>query len=185
MKKLLAFILMLLPMIMNAQDLANFILTSDGTYQTEDGKDFVVIPFEGKTAQQIYKELASNVGSTFNDPSKVMSGVENVSIKIRAFSNDLIRISMLGLGQSLGGYYQLEFRIKDGRVRVSAPIIEETLWIKEPTARKFSKEVKGYFKEGELKEKKKKDYDIVVAKINGTINRILHTSALQDEAEDW
>ena len=73
MKKLLAMMLMLLPMLAWGQDLANFVLMPDGTYQTKDGNDFVVIPFEGKTAHQIYQELASNVGSTFNDPSKVMS----------------------------------------------------------------------------------------------------------------
>ena len=50
----------------------------------------MVIPFEGKTAHQIYQELASNVGSTFNDPSKVMSEVEDASIKIRAFSDNLV-----------------------------------------------------------------------------------------------
>lgn len=72
MKKLLAMMLMLLPMLAWGQDLANFVLMPDGTYQTKDGKDFVVIPFEGKTAHQIYQELASNVGSTFNDPSLVM-----------------------------------------------------------------------------------------------------------------
>ncbi|MDE5596133.1 MAG: hypothetical protein K2I89_11275, partial [Muribaculaceae bacterium] len=156
MKKLLAIVMMMLPILAWGQDFANFVLMPDGTYRTEDGKDFVVIPFEGKTAHQIYQELASNVGSIYNNPSKVMSSVEDASIKIRAFSNDLIRISLLGLGQSLGGYYQLEFRIKDGRVRVSAPIIEETMWIDGPIARTFPKEVKGYFKNGELKDKKKK-----------------------------
>lgn len=185
MKKLIFMILMLLPILAEGQDLASFVLMPDGTYLTENGEDFTVIYFEGKTSHEIYQELASNVGSTFNDPSKVMSGVEDTFIKIRAFSDDLIRINVLGLGQSLGGYYQLEFRIKDGRVRVSAPIVEETMWIDRPIARKFPKEVEGYFKNGELKSKKKKDYDIVVAKMNNVVNRILHTSTIQDTNSDW
>lgn len=117
--------MVLLPMLAGAQELANFVLMPDGTYQTEDGKDFVVIPFEGKTAHQIYQELASNVGSTFNDPSKVMSGVEDASIKIRAFSDFLWLNKVLGIPHGWGGYYQLELRIKDGQVRVSAPVVED------------------------------------------------------------
>ena len=45
MKKLLRMMLMLLPMLAWGQDLANFVLMPDGTHQTKDGKDFVVIPF--------------------------------------------------------------------------------------------------------------------------------------------
>ena len=89
MRKLIVMLLTLLPILAGAQELANFVLMPNGTYQTEDGQDFIVIPFEGKTAHQIYQELATNVGSTFNDPSKVMSGVEDASIKIRAFSDFL------------------------------------------------------------------------------------------------
>jgi len=185
MKKLIVMMMLVLPIMAMAQDLASFVLMPDGTYQTEDGKDFIVVPYEGKTAHQIYQELATNVGSTYNDPSKVMSGVEDASIKIRAFSDDLIRMKLLGLEQSLGGYYQLEFRIKDGRVRVSAPAIEETMWIDGPTNRKFSGEVKKYFKKGELKSGKQQDYNIVVGKMNGIINSILHASTVQDAQDDW
>lgn len=189
MKKLIAIVMMMLPMLTWGQELANFVLMPDGTYQTEDGKDFVVIPFEDKTAHQIYQELASNVGSTFNDPSKVMSGVEDASIKIRAHSDDLIRNRVMGLGQSMGGYYQLEFRIKDGRVRVSAPYVEEEVgfWMNgKYNSNKFEWFVKKHFKNGKLKDgKREEDYKIVVAKMNGIINRILNSSSVQDANEDW
>lgn len=189
MKKLIAILMMLLPMLTGAQELANFVLMPDGTYQTEDGKDFVVIPFEGKTAHQIYQELASNVAATFNDPSKVMSGVDDASIKIRAHSDDLVRNRVMGIGQSMGGYYQLEFRIKDGRVRVSAPYVEEEVgfWMGgKYNSNKFEWFVKKHFKNDKLKDgKRKEDYDIVVAKMNGVINNILNRSAVQDANEDW
>lgn len=191
MKKLIAIVMMLLPMLATAQELANFVLMPDGTYQTEDGKDFVVIPFEGKTAHQIYQELASNVGSTFNDPSKVMSGVEDASIKIRAYSDNLVMAKPFGFvkGQPYGGHYQLEFKIRDGRIRVSAPIVEENVeYISYDHKRydgTFSKLVGKYFKNGVLQEKKKKNYDAMVARMNGIINRILYTSTVQDANEDW
>lgn len=191
MKKLIAIVMMLLPMLATAQELANFVLMPDGTYQTDDGKDFVVIPFEGKTAHQIYQELASNIGTTFNDPSKVMSGVDDASIKIRAFSDNLVMAKPFGFGKDkpYGGHYQLEFKIRDGRVRVSAPIVEEDVeYISYDHKRydgTFSKLVCKYFKNGVLQEKKKKNYDAMVARMNSIINRILYTSTVQDANEDW
>ncbi len=191
MKKLIAIVMMVLPMLAWGQELANFVLMPDGTYQTEDGKDFVVIPFEGKTAHQIYQELASNVGSTFNDPSKVMSGVDDASIKIRAYSDNLVMAKPFGFvkDQPYGGHYQLEFKIRDGRVRVSAPIVEEDVeYISYDHKRydgTFSKLVSKYFKNGVLQEKKKKNYDAMVARMNSIINRILYTSTVQDANEDW
>ncbi len=186
MKKLIAIAMMLLPLLAGAQELANFVLLPDGTYQTEDGKDFVVIPLEGKTAHQIYQELASNVGSTFNDPSKVMSGVEDASIKIRAFSDFLWFNKVLGIPHGWGGYYQLEFRIKDGRVRVSAPIVEDIAMDTQPYDKwSYGSKVKKWFKNGVVKEGDKKKYDEIVAHMNGIINRILYTSTVQDATEDW
>ncbi|MBD5351355.1 MAG: hypothetical protein HDR86_00815 [Bacteroides sp.] len=186
MKKLLTLILMLLPMVAVAQELANFILMPDGTYQTEDGKDFVIIPFEGKTAHQIYQELASNVGSTYNDPSKVMSGVEDASIKIRAFSDFLWVNKVLGITHNWGGYYQLEFRIKDGRVRVAAPVVEDIAMDTQPHEKWWYKsKLKKWFKDGVVKEGDKQKYDEIVAHMNGIINRILYTSSVQDASEDW
>lgn len=191
MKKLLAIMLMLFPAIINAQELAKFVLTPNGTYQTKDGKDFVVIPFDGKTAHRIYQELASNVSSTFNSPSKVMSGVEDVSIKIRAYSDNLVMAKPLGFVkvQPYGGYYQLEFRIKDGRVRVSAPIIEDNVEFVSFDNTRYNGSFHGfvtkYFKNGKLKDDKRNTYDVIVARMNDVINRILYTSTVQDAIDNW
>ncbi len=118
-----------------------------------------------------------------------MSGVEDVSIKIRAHSDDLIRNRVMGLGQSMGGYYQLEFRIKDGRVRVSAPYIEEEVgfWMNgKYYSNKFEWFVKKHFKNGQLKDgKREEDYKIVVAKMNSIISHILYTTTVQEANEDW
>ncbi len=194
-KTSIALFVLALPLAATAQDLVHFALTPDGTYLTEDGKDFAVVPFDNKNAHQIYQELATNVGLTYRDPSKVMSGVEDASIKIRAYSDDLIRdrlsmdgmISGIGKMVPLGGYYQLEFRIKDGRVRVSAPIIEEeTRYEKMKYSRPFSVCVKHHFKNGKLKDGKwKENYDIVVAKMNSVINSILNTADVQDGNSEW
>lgn len=183
--------LMLFPAIIDAQELVEFVLMPNGTYQTKDGKNFVVISFDGKTAHRIYQELASNVSSTFNNPSKVMSGVEDVSIKIRAYSDNLVMAKPFGFvkDQPYGGYYQLEFRIRDGRVRVSAPIIEgECKYVSIDNRRyngNFPNLVTKYFKNGILRDNKRKSYDFIVARMNDVINRILYTSTIQDAIDNW
>lgn len=188
MKKLIMTLLMFLPAFALAQNVVDFVLKPDGTYQTKDGQDFIIVTFEGKNAHQIYQELASNINATYNDPSKVMSGIEDASIKIRAHSDDLIRGKFIGW-QSMGGYYQLEFRIKDGRVRVSAPYIEEEVgfWSNgSHFTNKFKWFVKKHFKGENLKDGKwKENYEIVVYKMNETINRILNVTAVQDTIEEW
>lgn len=49
----------------------------------------------------------------------------------------------------------------------------------------FHQYIEAYFKNGVLQDKKQKNYDIVVAKMNGIINSILHTSTVQDAQDDW
>lgn len=186
MKKLFIVILVLLPMLTCAQELATFVLMPNGTYQTEDGKDFVVIPFDDKSAHEIYQELASNVCSIFKNPSKVMSVVEDSSIKIRAFSDCLWFNKVIGISHWWGGYYQLEFRIKDGRVRVSAPIIEDIAMDTQPLKKhSYESRIKKWFKDGQVKEGDKDKYATIVAHMNGIINSILYTSFIQNTSEDW
>lgn len=189
MRKFLFILALFFCMVSNAQGTVEFILTPDGYYKTEEGQDYTIVQFDGKTAHQIYQELASNINSIYNKPSEVMNGVEDSSIKVRAYSNDLIRARALGLGQSLGGYYQLEFQIKDGRVRVSAPYIESKVGYMTPkgySESNFRDMLKKHFKkDGTLKDgKRAEDYTAVVLKMNNIINLILNLSDSQ-QSEDW
>ena len=183
-KRFFALLIILMPFFASSQNLVVFNLNEFAQYKAENGDDFLVVPFDGKSAHEIYNELASNVCSVYNDPSKVMSVVEDTSIKIRAFSDDIIRLHFMGLTQPVGAYYQLEFKIKDGRVRVSAPYVEETLWLKGRENGNFPKAVKGYFKDGKLKEKFAKDYEAVVDKMNAKINFILGITKTAED-DNW
>ena len=170
----------------NAQTNELFHVTPDGTFATNEGKDFAIVQYEGMSAHQIYQELAANVGSTFNNPSKVMSSVEDISIKIRALEDFLTNSTMgipVGTWQ---GYYQLEFRIKDGRVRVEAPQIEpyfhDSNYAK--PKKSYLKYVKGLFKKGEVKQNKMKEYTRLNSMMNDIINSILGTGKSKDD-QDW
>jgi len=183
---LLMMVLGFICLVSNAQTKEFFHVTPDGTFATDEGNDFVIVQYEGKNAHQIYQELAANVGSVYNNPSKVMSSVEDVSIKIRAL-DDFLTNSTMGIPVGTWqGYYQLEFRIKDGRVRVEAPQIEpyfhDSNYMK--PRKSYLKYVKGIFKNGEVKQSKKKEYIRLNSMMNNVINVILGTMKSKEE-QDW
>lgn len=187
MKKLLMLVMLVLSATAIAQDKVQFNLTPIGSFITDGGEDFVVVPFEGKSAHEIYQTLATNVGSLYNDPSKVMSGVEDASIKVRGYSSNLcLKKAILTFGG--GGHYQLEFKIKDGRVRVSAPYIENQIsFDTQPISYgEFRHIVSKWYdkKTGEPKDKNKTDIFRVENQINRIVNSILGLNENQAE-EEW
>ncbi len=115
-----------------------------------------------------------------------MSGVEDASIKVRAYCPSICTKKLI-LTFDGGVYYQLEFRIKDGRVRVSAPYIEDTVTFNSvpPQTDSFRKIVSKWYKKGELKKGDVMKHKEAMLQMNGIINRILHTSAVQDAQDDW
>ena len=191
MKKFITLLLLVCPILAFAQDLVSFKLTPEGSFTTASGEDFVVVPFEGKSAHEIYQTLASNVGSVYNDPSKVMSGVDDASIKIRAFSDNLYVQKVMGISHAWEGFYQLEFRIKDGRVRVSAPHVERDITCPSLSSNaiggnksNFPFIVKKWFKNGEVKEKEAKHVANVENQLNGAINAILGLAGSTSKVDD-
>lgn len=176
MKKILAIFMFVLPLFVFAQDLVSFKLTPQGSFVAANGDDFIVVPFEGKTSHEIYQILASNAGSVYNDPSKVMSGVEDASLKFRSIipvSKTVDKIFMLGdVLIEVNGYLQYEIKIKDGRVRVSAPYIENNIWIDGGATGNFRNLTSQWFKE-EKKEKKRVENERKIAELETTVNSVI------------
>lgn len=192
MKKILLLMAIVLPIILQAQEPVKFYLTDNGSFVSESGENFIVVPFDGKSAHEIFVTLTSNVASVYNNPSQVMSTVDDASIKIRAYNDCIFTNKVLMIQRCWAGYYQLEFRIKDGRVRVSAPIIENTLTNNQlsPTAvgggnkREFDKVASGWFKDGKPKEKEQKNIEYVEAGVDVPINSILGVIGVNSEIDD-
>lgn len=185
MKKILSIIALLFVItIANAQDKGvEFKLQKNGSFLTEEGKDYEIIQYEGLSAHEIYQKLCTNAGGVYNNPSKVMSNVEDVSIKIRALSTGLVKAKM---GMDKGAYYQFQIKIKDGRVRVEAPMIEERLngatyndkyiwWHKFPEK---------WLKDDKSKEKHKIKILWVEIGLNSVINEVLGYSLKKDNKEE-
>lgn len=188
-KKFLIFAALLWSFLTSVAQVA-FKLQANGHFLTEDGSDFIVVPFEGKSSHDIYTLLTSNVTSLYNDASKVMNTVVDSTVKIRGFADSgclFPYITMFNF--SVEGYYQLEFKIRDGRVRVSAPMVEDAATMtggtNGPMPVSYSGMVQKHLfeKNGNIKKKKIKDVVSIETYLNSIINRILAESAAIEE--DW
>ena len=186
MKKIVSILLLVLTTaVVSAQGVVSFKLTPEGKYVTEEGDDFVIVPFEGKSASEIYMELLENITAIRDAPFEIVSSLDSKLLTVLVKSNDIIRNRMLGRTYNLEGSYTVEFKIKDGRVRVSAPNVSpnagqyEFVWF-----------VKNHFnKKGEFKdENRRKDFQEVQVEVNKTLNYLLNLkSAIEKEVEeeDW
>ena len=123
MRKYISFCLMLIISCLSVSAQVNFKLQSDGSFRTIDGEDYVVIPFEGKSTHDLFFILTSNTTSLYKYASKVMNTVQDNIVTIYGRGNIFPYISICNLSFKVS--YQLEFKIKDGRIRVSAPKVED------------------------------------------------------------
>lgn len=183
MKKLLFTLMCLTALSLGAQTVVSFKLTPNGSFISEEGKDFIIVPFEGKNAHQIFQQLSVNANALYKNPSKVMSVVDDASITIRGYDSKLTYTKFLMEKQWISGYYNLNFQIKDGRVKVAAPIIDE-VELNETTNSRFSWEVEKWFKNGEPQKKAVERIELVENNMNTLINAILNSSNSKAE-EDW
>lgn len=129
-----------------AQNQVNFKMQADVSFKAEDGKDFMVIPFEGKTAQELYAIVKKNVTTTYYSAKNVLNTVENEMISVNGVgkipqieskkemskSHFNQRKSVASPYHSFSIEYILVFRFKDGKIRIDAPqIIDKNLEITE------------------------------------------------------
>lgn len=163
-----------------SQEKAKFLLQEDGTYLSENGDEFIIVPFENKNAHEIYEIIKANIISVYNNAAKVTNSVEDKIIKIRAYSDDVSRYMALGISHPVCGYYNIEIEIRDGRIRLHAPQIEEDVITLNQNSR-YSGIFKSNYKNGVIKEKARKGLEIIQEKMNYVINAILNTERQEDE----
>ena len=173
----------------SAQDSVWFKLQSDATFKTSDGKDYIVLEYEGKTATELYSMVKSNVMSLYKKPSEVMSEHENVSISIRAYS-DCVGTKTITLNpRRFSAFYNLVIKFKDGKIRIDAPCVDNTLYdyhnqLDRNVIPSYPKLVKGWFSDGAPKEKAIERIAIAESAVNLPINGILGLGKEKEE-EEW
>lgn len=188
MAKLISLIFFsLMALAASSQSLVKFVLTPEGKYVTPEGEDFIVVPFEGKTASDIYSELLDNITAINRAPFEIAESIIPSLLVVHVKTDDIIRNRSLGKSYSMGGEYLVEIKIKDGRVRVAAPRVGPYAG---PHFVEFVWFVKNHFnKKGEFKdEKRQQDFEEVQARVNREVNLLLNLKAAhtkQVEEEDW
>lgn len=111
MKKLLFFIL--LSTFAFGQKIS---LTPNGFTDADDHqKNYVVLEFPGKTKSEIYTATNLFLNKQFNNPSKVISVVDNEQIVVNAIDNKAIL-------SSLDYYYNDAYTFKDGKIKYEPTI---------------------------------------------------------------
>lgn len=197
MKKLLTFVLLLVFIGVQAQEKkVEFKLQPTGSFLSEEGKDYIVIEFEGKSANDLYSMVRDNVMSQYNSPKEVMSESGGNVITIYAHNKNIWIVKSLGAKGIYGGYYNLVFKFKDGKIRVDAPSISNKLEMTDgsftntigiPSYVSLPNIAKKLFNSKTKKDKAKKV--LLEEVVNIPINNLLGLSQSQqqkeDDDEDW
>ena len=91
--------------------------------------NYYVLEYEGKSASELYTNILSSISNLYKNPQKVLSTVENVSIKVSATALD-VKVprdeseinDVFPQKYSYWGFdYRLSFQFKDGKIKVNAP----------------------------------------------------------------
>lgn len=173
----------------------DFKLQPNGTFLSEDGSDFIVIEFDGMTAEELHSMVKNNVMSLYNSPKDVMSESGNNVITIFAIEKNIWQVKSLGATGIYGGHYKLVFKFKDGRIRIDAPTIDNKLEMTDgaftntigiPSSVDLSKTAKKLCNSKKEKDKLKKAS--LESIVNNPINYLLGLSQSQkhnDSDDDW
>ena len=175
-------ILLLICFTVHAQFKAHFYLQRDGTFKTKDNTNYAVVEYDGMSAEELYTMVKNNINSLYKSPKDVMSEVENTSITVRGYSEDII-IDKFGYS----GYYNLNFKFKDGKIRVAAPIVDEKVYSWGSNIQcYFSDEIATFFnkKDGSVKPKKTKYKELTENNLNLIIYKIIQNQEESQSKED-
>lgn len=96
----------------------------NGSFVTEDFlHDFIIEEYKGKKSKEIYTNILLIATSMYKSPKDVINKVENKMVTIDGYiGNAGTRESEYG-SSTVSVSYRLQFDIKDGKVKINAPII--------------------------------------------------------------
>ena len=183
-KAFLSILMVLCCLIASAQSKSvEFRISPTGTFLSDDGKDYIIYPVEG-TAHELYQMVCTNVGKVYNSAKDVMSTVEDKSVAIRAFSDNLIISEiMLGIKFYYSFYYNLLFEFKDGRIKITAPIIGEMNGDGKRSTF-YKKSQKFFDKQGNVKKSRAEEKTTIENEFNGIISKLLSIDNKSSD-NDW
>lgn len=190
MKRFLIYLVFALCVIECYSQSLMFSLHKDGAFLTDDGMNYKVLTFDGKTAKELYNIVNTNAVSLYKSPNTVMSVNEGVSISIRGYKENLIG--------AYGAYYNLIFEFKDGRMKINAPlanemdssVVDDILWGKGAISRNFGREVQRRFvrlerKNAKVAAKAERELKATENYLNMVVNYLAGLSSASPSNENW
>lgn len=98
-----------------------FTLTPKGFVNSADStKDFIVLNFEGKKLEDIYKQTLIYMNKYYKSPKEVISSVPNETVTVRGLGEEKIKEGNFPR-KPFDIKYTIVFSFKDGKVRIDAP----------------------------------------------------------------
>ncbi|MFS2666729.1 DUF4468 domain-containing protein [Candidatus Bacteroides intestinigallinarum] len=171
----------------NAQNAMDFKLQADGTFvNIADNKNFLVIPYEGKTQSELYLEILSSITKLYKSPKDVISKVENEIISIKGFCDDCIAVKTPGMKLRFGMEYVLRFQFKDGKIRVDAPVVSQMICKYQPAtySEPFTDWVNSWklFKDGQPNPKRQ----YLIVDLDEILNQLISDIlSCKSQDDDW
>lgn len=172
----------------NSQQKIDFHLSQTGDFLTGDGEDYVVIPFEGKTAHDIFMEIVQNINSLYKSPKEVLSTIEDQSISIFAMGSPIAYDKIIGLTREGYGYYTIKILVKDNKIRFELPKIDKVSFGSgnQKITVSYSYQIGGYFdKKGVVKSKREAWVKAIESKMKGICNYIIMGEQKKKVDDNW
>ncbi len=99
-----------------------FYVYENATFKKAGDTDYYVVNMGKKSAHQLYMDILSHISSIYRNPERVISKVEDRSIVINGYANEVSYFKdRQGYSTSVSFKYRIELQFKDGKIRVNAP----------------------------------------------------------------
>lgn len=125
---ILLFTFAIAPIVTNAQAPVSVQMHYGGNFQFDGDTDYVILDFENKSDMDIYDDMMMNVFFLYKQPNDVVSGVNGKMIKVRGGTN-ISFVDEDGEKRKGSVYYRICFWIKNGKVKVKAPVLEDVTYL--------------------------------------------------------
>lgn len=173
---------------MYSQEQIVFKLLPDGSFTSTQGNSYAVVNYDGQSSEDLYRKVRNNLNNAYEHPESVITDYPYSSIKVHGYMS-LGKMSIVLIPRSLGGYYNIKFSFKDGKIRVDAPTFDDPLictdgTLDPPAYPSFKSYAKDLFKNGKVKNSQVEKLSHLENTFNGIINYSLGLLK-NSEDEDW
>ena len=111
----------------------------DASFKRDGEDNFYVIDFGKESAHQLYMDVLSHIASIYRNPEYVTSKVEDRSIVINGYADEITSFkNSYDYYYSVGIKYRLELQFKEGKIRVNAPTTIDVYAERPSKIKKFS-----------------------------------------------